>query len=414
MTLEATSILLIVLQAAWVFQAWWCWYNVRRFHRRLKLHAGRIEVRGDMPGLPTILIVPVKGVDEHFEQHVEGLFNQVRVDYRLVFVIESEQDPAYPVLSQLIERLPRTDRLKRVDLIDAGLAESGGQKVHNQLQGLKTIGEDEIDGVVVFADADAIPDENWLAAISVSAVKKRFAGATGYRWFIPVDEHPASQFASVINASAATLLGPASRNHAWGGAMAMSLQTMRECRLIDHLEGALSDDYQFTRAMSRSGKQLYFMSQAMVASPLRMTWSKLFEFARRQYIITRIYAPWIWVRVLGVLSLYLAGWISAIAGLVTGMGWALIPIGLVCAFDALRARARRRVVEALFGEATARSMDRVFLLELLATPLWMGLHWLIVVSTMFGRRIRWAGIDYLIRGRQDVIIERRDPPAATG
>ncbi|QNN23026.1 glycosyltransferase [Planctomycetales bacterium ZRK34] len=397
---------ILILWGLWVFQAIWCWLNVRRFYRRLRLQTGRSPFVGHLLKLPVVVIVPVKGVDDEFEQHVRGLFSQTHPMYRLVFVTESESEPAHVELRQLIDRLPRAAGLGRVDLLAAGLAEHEGQKVHNLRCGLATVDED--DGVVVFADADAVPGDDWLKAMAEAAIKKNYGAATGYRWFIPADSNWATHFASVINSSVATMLGPGYRNHAWGGSMAMTIPQMRECRLADYWQGALSDDYQLTRAVHHQKMRVYFMSRGMVASPVRFTWARLIEFARRQYLITRVYSPWAWWRVLAVLSLYVAGWVSAIVGLLAGWTWAIAAIGGVMVFDVLRAIKRRQIVKKLYGRETVQQMTAVFIMEAVATPLWMTLHWLLAASTLFGRRIRWAGITYLMRGRQDIVIESRD------
>lgn len=405
-------LVLLVLWIVWIGQAIWCWWNVGRFYRRLGLQSDRSEMREHPADFPAVVIVPVKGVDDHFEEHVQGLLGQTYPNYRLVFVTESADEPAHIELRRLIGVLERAAGLGRVDLLAAGLAEGEGQKVHNLLCGLATV--DEPDGVVVFADADAVPGDDWLGAMVEGACKRRFGAATGYRWLVPADASWASRFASVLNASVATMLGPAYRNHAWGGSMAMTIPKMRDGRLVEHWRGSLSDDYQLTRVVHRQKQRVYFMSRGMVASPIRFTWGRLVEFARRQYLITRVYSPWTWWRVLAVLSLYLAGWITAIVGLFVGWPWAIGAIVLVILFDVLRAISRRAVVKRLFGRGTVRQMGAVFALEALATPLWMTLHWLLVVSTMFGRRIRWAGITYLMRSPQDIVIQSRDEPTRIG
>ncbi|MBI1370300.1 MAG: glycosyltransferase [Planctomycetes bacterium] len=412
MRFDLPPIWLVTLWALWVCQAVWCWWNVGRFRRRLAQQVGRAPHRKRHRDLPAVIIVPVKGVDDHFAEHVRGLMHQGYFDYRLLFVTQSADEPAHVALADLIAGAPRAEGLQGVDLITAGVAQRGGQKVHNQLAALRTL--DDTEAVIVFADADAVPDDDWLESMVIAAQKERMGAATGYRWFIPADDAFASRLASVLNSSAATMLGPAYRNHAWGGAMAIKRSLMTECKLVEHFDGALSDDYQLTRAVRSIGRRVYFMSRGMAASPAKFTWARLIEFARRQYRITRIYAPWTWLGVLAILSLYLAGWVSAIAGLFAGMGDALVAIALVMTFDIARGFERRRVVRALFGDETARRLAGALRLDIFSTPLWMALHWLIVLSTALGRRITWAGIRYHMRGRRDVRIEGRDEPARPG
>ncbi|NBC10395.1 MAG: hypothetical protein GVY24_01495, partial [Planctomycetes bacterium] len=267
------------------------------------------------------------------------------------------------------------------------------------------------DEVVVFADADAVPDGRWLGRM-VWPLRKRSIGATtGYRWLVPTDGALASCLASALNAQVSTLLGPDRRNHAWGGSMGVARQTLEEADLVGHWRGALSDDYQFTRAIRGTGRRLYFVMRCLIASPASFTWRRLLEFGRRQYLITRVHAPGIWWIGLVGTSLYLGALgsvVGAAAWQCAGWGWGLVALGLVDVADHLRARRREAVVREVFGRATARRLDGALRLERHATPLVMAVHWLIMVSSAFGRTIRWAGVTYRLRGRQRVAVLGRE------
>jgi hypothetical protein len=155
-------------------------------------------------------------------------------------------------------------------------------------------------------------------------------------------------------------------------------------------------------------QRVYFVARCLVGSPVCFDWASLLAFGRRQYLITRIYSPGVWLIALAGTGLYTAGFVSAVIGLITGYLAALLPILMVYVFDGIRARLRRSVVDQAFRENTAEALGSTFMLERWATPLWMGIHLLIVLSSAWGRRIRWSGIEYEMRGRQDVRILWRD------
>jgi hypothetical protein len=76
----------------------------------------------------------------------------------------------------------------------------------------------------------------------------------------------------------------------------------------------------------------------------------------------------------------------------------------------VRYRCRRRIVIALWGEATAARLRMYWRVERWLRPIWWSFHALCVFSALGSRHIRWAGIDYRVRGPQDVEVLR--PPAA--
>ena len=229
------------LWAMWALQSLWCLMEVRRFRGRERRWAEKMRCTGWAQRAfepRAVLIVPVKGADSHLHDHAEFFLSQrYRGGYRAVFVVESESDPAYGVLKDLESR-PRCG--VPVLVLVSGVAERGGQKVHNQLCALRRLlPEDE---VVVFADIDIATGRHWLRHLVRPLAKEHVGGTTGYRWLIP-SANLASRLASIINASVATLLGVPWRNHAWGGSMAIRRSVMEESKLLQLMDGALSDDY---------------------------------------------------------------------------------------------------------------------------------------------------------------------------
>ena len=396
---------LIGLWAVWVGQALWSWFNAWKFSRRIDRQKQRYTARKRVFEPPAAVIVPVKGRDDRLDEHIHGLLHQDYPQYRLILVVESEDDPAYAALQQnaAIEASERD-----VQLLVAGWAKRGGQKVHNLLHAVRHLRD--ADEVVAFADADAVPHDQWLRRL-IWPLRFEEAGAvTGYRWLVPADGHLASQVASVINSSVATLMGPPRRNHVWGGSTALRRQTLEAANLTELWDGALSDDYQLTRAVSKMKLKVIFAPQCLVASPVRFTWSRLLEFGRRQYVVTRVYWPGLWMLAIAFFSLYLAGWISAVAAAISttsGWAWPLMAMAVVYAADYARGRTRGKAIRALFDEQTVQQLRPAMALDLWATPLWMAVHALCVWASAFGRRIKWAGVTYDLRRPQDVrIVER--------
>lgn len=408
MSWQVPPIWMIVLLSLWLLQAGWSVYNAQRFFRRARdlRNRGR-DLREDRRPA-ALLVLPVKGDDGRLAEHATLMLRQnYNGTYRVVFAVQSESDPAFSVITTLIESAERGEACTGAEVVVAGPAESSGQKVHNQLAAL---GRHEGERIAVFVDADAAMGEHWLSTMIGGAIKKRYPAATGYRWLVPLDDGWASRFASVINGSVATLLGHHRRNMAWGGSMAIDLEKIPLDTLRDHWRGALSDDYQFSAAVRAAGGNVYFVPAAMTTTPIRYTWPTLIEFARRQYRITRIHARYPWCMALLLPAVYLAALATGVAGLAMGYAWAGVAIAAVFVLDIVRGRLRRASVKVMFDDETAARLRPSGLLDTFATPLWLGLQFVLVASSAWGRVIRWAGISYRVNGPQRVEVLARDEP----
>jgi cellulose synthase/poly-beta-1,6-N-acetylglucosamine synthase-like glycosyltransferase len=406
---------LAILWTVWLLQAAWCCWNqwafrsrVRRWNRRVA-RTDRLLFRE-----PVVVITPIKGAYVDHAGHMNALLHQDYPEYRVLFVVESESDPACASLKPFCASLQTSGGGGCVEarVLVAGLASDEGQKVHNLLHALGHL--TERDRAVVFADVDAVPDRHWLRHMVDQLLNDDVGVTTGYRWFVPPEAEEANlatRMASVLNSSVATLLGRENRSHAWGGSTAIRRDTLESADVAGHWRGALSDDYQMTRAMTLAGKRIVFLPICLIASPANFTWGSLLEFGRRQHLITRIHSPGIWLIGLAAMWVYTAGWLSAAAALLMGAhswGWGVAAMIGVSVLDVVRGSQRRKNVVMTLGEDVAEKLRSTFVLDRFATPVWMALHAWIILSSAVGRRIRWAGIRYEMRGRQRVKILGRD------
>lgn len=356
------------------------------------------------------VVVPFKGVDEDMEANLRGLLTQDFPSYRLVFVVESESDAAYPMLRQAVDADPG----RRAEIVVAGEAEGGahttGQKVHNLLAAVDVLrrGDDE---VWAFADSDAAPGPWWLQSLVGPLVKSSIAVTTGYRWFVPPpgDGSFASAAASVMNSSIACFAARQRFILAWGGSMAMRRETAEAGGLVERWQGALSDDYQVTRMAREMGSRVYFVPRCLVPATASFTMRSLFEFGRRQYLITRVHARPIYWGGLAILTIYFASLAATVASI--PLLWddprrlwlaPLAALAVACAADQARAHFRERVMRRAFDEETVRRLAPARRLERLATPIYMTLHWALMFSAVVGRTITWRGRAYVMRGRQRI------------
>jgi len=406
--------LLVLLWVSFGTQGVLAAFLVGRFYSRLH-HPRRAGFDAYRPR--AAVIVPFKGAEPALADHVRSLLAQDYPDYRVLFVVESEEDAAYPVLRDAAAAQP-----ERAELLCVGEAgPDEGQKVHNLIAAIDHLeAASRGEAVWVFADSDAVPGPAWLGDLVGPLVQEQTGVSTGYRWLIPRplpgEQRPRfwAHAASILNASAASFAGKETFNHAWGGSMALRTRTARELGLRDWLKGSLSDDYQVTRMIRGAGLRVYFVVRCLVASPVAFDARGFAEFARRQYLITRIHAPRVFRGGLLLLLHYQLGLWSALGAVLftvlTRAAWwktpgfwlPLLALLVVAGSDQVRATIRRRIVRRAFGPDTVRRMRITHLIDRFLSPLWMTLNFVLLLSAAVGRTITWRGITYRMHAPQKI------------
>ena len=356
----------------------------------------------------TVLIVPCKGLEPAFQENISSFFNQDYENYLLWFVVADESDPAYSELCKLKKQLSQTSKAQDVQIFIAGKGQSCSQKIHNLLYCYEKI-SDDIE-VLAFADSDVCVRTDWLSHLVYPLRHSKTGVATGYRWFVPKKNNLATLALSALNAKVAQLLGNTPFNQAWGGSMAIRVDVFRRLGLDKIWTKALSDDLSLSRAVKKAGMKVAFVPACLVASHESTTWPKLFEFSRRQFLITRIYAPKTWwfglcSCVYSVLGIWGAAGLAIYAAKIQHINlelFALVPV--VFFVNQLgRAILRQRTAEKLLHHE-CRAMRAACLADILACWLWSLLLLFFIISSAFGRTIVWRGIRYKLLGPTEIIV----------
>ena len=358
--------------------------------------------------LKAVLIVPCKGLDPDFQSNITSFFNQDYENHLLWFVVADESDPAYSELYKLKNQLSQTSKAQDVQIFVAGKGQSCSQKIHNLLYCYERV-SDDID-VLAFADSDVCVRTDWLSHLIHPLRQPKNGVATGYRWFIPKKNNLATLALSALNAKVAQLLGNTHFNQAWGGSMAIRIDVFRRLGLDKIWTKALSDDLSLSRAVKKAGMKVAFVPACLVASHESTTWPKLFEFSRRQFLITRIYAPKTWwfgllSSLYSVLGIWGAAGLAIYAATIQHKNLDLFVLVPVVFFVNQLGRAilRQRTAEKLL-QNERRAMRAACLADFLACWLWSLLLLFFIISSAFGRTICWRGICYKLLGPTEIIV----------
>ncbi len=360
-----------------------------------------------------VVIVPCKGLDHDFDENLRAVLVQDYRDYEVIFVTESENDPAHGALSRLIKQNRRS-----AWIVVAGEAKAQGQKVHNLCAAIDML--DSIDRrteVLVFADSDARPARNWLAELVAPLGDKRIGATTGFRWYEPsINQHdPGGSSASILlsawNSSALALLGERS-SFAWGGSMAIRRENFEKLGVKKLWQGAASDDYVVTSAIREMGQRIKFVPPCLVESHADVTFQSLLEFTTRQMRITRVYAPRVWKLACVAHSFYnftfWGGFVWLTASFLFGnpnytLAASLAGVYLLGAITgALRAMVATRLLP-----TSGESGRKLWWAYALPGPIVSLIYLYNVIASAWTKRIVWRGIGYdLVSPNETVILHR--------
>jgi ceramide glucosyltransferase len=353
------------------------------------------------------IIAPCRGLDQGLRENLTALFRQDYGPYEIIFVTDSTDDAALPVIEELRREFGEVERIT-TRVIIAGEATSGGQKVHNLCAALREINPES--QIFVFVDSDARPGSDWLRSLVAPLADERTGAATGYRWFIPVKGGFASTLRSVWNASIASALGENGYNNfCWGGSTAIRHETFERAQVLDAWRGAASDDFAMTRSLHAARLPIHFVPVCLTASHEDCSFRELLEFTTRQLKITRAYAPHLWKIVLFSNLLFVLIFFGGITLTITraalGLSYILplLFIFVIYTLGIFKAHLRWRAVSIPLARYS-RELRRDLLAHLFFWPIASALYLYNALAALLSRRIIWRGISYELKSPHETVI----------
>jgi hypothetical protein len=362
-------------------------------HRRFARSRSRSQHRmGESRPRRVALFVPCKGTDADLEGNLRPLFEQDYGKYEIVFVVESDDDPAGHGIRRVIEQHPRT----QARLIVAGTSTSTGQKVHNLLVATDDLPEHV--EVLVFVDADVCPPRDWLRLLTGRL--QDAAVSTGYRCFVPKRPTLANCILASINGSVVPIMFPGKHHLIWGGSWAITREVFQSSGLRDAWRGTLSDDLIATRVMAQVRQKVAAEPMCILPSPLDVDWRSMFGFVRRQLVIGRSYVPVHWYALLfgstAMQALLLGSLVACGWGLASGAAWTFRPaiaVAMLYGLHLCRAHLRHDASR-YYLPYRQHELKAAWRFDLWLGPVAGVVGWLALLSSAFGRRIVWKGIAY--------------------
>ncbi len=377
--------LAIVQIAAGLFLLWQGIQWLAYVRRRLRTDPGFYAPR-------TAVLCPCHGMEPGLERNLVSLCEFNHQNFEIFFILASADDPAYTT----VKRVASSSRVK-ANVIIAGKPANCSEKVNNLRVCIEQL-PPEFE-VLVFVDSDGRPGKAWLHHLVAPLTDSRIGATTSMRWFIPNNNGFPTALLAAWNASVVTMLGGHDKNFCWGGGTAVRRSLFEQMGMLDIWQYSFSDDYSLTAAIEKTGRQIVFLPECLTPSYVQTDFENLLEFTNRQIKITRLYRPQMWAMAFATHLLFC---FTFLLGLVVIFTLALesrpsadvvtlwfLPLLLASIRGALRIIGATEALPAARAEIMGQSW--IYIVVTLLVPF---LYLINFCASLFGRRVRWRGIQY--------------------
>lgn len=352
------------------------------------------------------VILPLTGHAPQLKELIRLLGLQTLLPRRLIISVESQDDPAYAAARAVMPLAAFP-----VEVVVAGAAAHQGQKCRNQQVALDYI--DVNDEIIAMMDGDIRPHPTWLSGLVAPILYEDFHLVTGHRWQQVSAPRLGAHLVAAIDRGVTLTprLDGLDTMTAWGGSMAISVESAAHMNLRGALDHTLSDDLTICRQAAESGLRVVTRGLLFVASPSDMGLIAAWRFARRQYQMCRIYRPQLWWMGLGIIGLRLSAWACAVAliAIHSPAGeWAVSALVTLSALSVLK-QYLVGVLARWVGAPDPASVRFGQLVLAMVQPVTDAFHVSAILGAAWAGRVRWGHVTYEVEAPDRIRVRRRIP-----
>ncbi|GGI82060.1 glycosyl transferase [Vulcanisaeta souniana JCM 11219] len=332
---------------------------------------------GDHPWVAVVM--PVRGLDQNLRGNIASILDQEYPGRRnYIFVLDSEDDPAYGVIKDLI---------KEFSVNASVLINRGGRSKGEALAfALGNITGD----VVVFVDSDVFVHRHWLRNLVMPLINGSGA-ATTYRFYAPLKEFSLGVLlrASFNMIGITAMQNPMAR-FTWGGSTAVWRWILDKWGVRDYLPYYLSDDYVITHFVHKEGLNIDFVPESLALTLEDINIREAFSWAVRQLWYVRVYGFRGFLLYAGSYTLYVITLPIAMALSIIN-SWFIVPGLLPFIIGAVKDYVRISSIRSLDPFYGMNITRRYSILLALVSILNVYFSWLAIIKTVVTKSINWRG-----------------------
>lgn len=382
---------------------------VRRFVSALR--QAPVSSAAQTPCPKTAVVLCLRGPDPFLPACLEAILQQDYPDYDLRVVVDSAEDPAWKIVTDVVAHRgevnvqvrPLTSRRETCSL-----------KCSSVLQAVS-----ELNGsyeAVALLDADTVPHRTWLRELVAPLADPRVAACSGNRWYMP----SAISWGSLVRWlwNAAAVVQMFCYRIPWGGSLAVKLSAFREAGLADRWGHAFCEDTMLYGQLQRAGYRVAFAPTLMMVNREDVSLGGFFRWVARQLLTARLYHPAWWLVVghglgIAVAQLVCLALLGVACASANGPAVAWLAAGLAVYWFAMAGlivalETAVRRMPASRGERTAWLRSGAIFQVAGAILLTQVLYTGALMSAMFVRIVEWRGVRYRIDGPWQIrLIEYR-------
>ncbi len=228
----------------------------------------------DFQDSSVLVIVPCRGQDYSLEENLKSIVNQNYADYRVLAVVDSEDDEAVPS----IERAG----------LDYIVSENHCTKCSGKVRAIATAFEQNRNyDIYVIADSDILVKDNWLTKL-VSPFKSESVGiSTTFPYFRPVAGFW-SKVKLIWGFVGLGMMESKLTRFGWGGSLAFRKELFHG-ENFEFFKTYVSDDIALTKTCKKLGYSMAYVREAMPVVNSPDDFGTFIEWANRQTALS-VYA----------------------------------------------------------------------------------------------------------------------------
>lgn len=348
------------------------------------------------------IILAVRGADPFLEETLRGLIHQDYPDYTIFVIVDSYADPVWKQLRALQDE-PGAERI--VTEVVRTVRMTCSLKCGALAQAISDL--DSSYEVVAFIDGDAPPHATWLRELAAPLRDPSIGVATGNRWYVPQQGQWGSLVRYFWNSGAVVQVWL--NGIIWAGSMAMRASVIREAELATAWESSLSVDGTVCRQMKQHGYRVQFVPGVMMVNAEETDLPAFMRWVQRQLVAARsAEAGWllIWLHALNLLGSQVLLLMTMTWGLLNAsphmaavsagglLAYWISSLTCVTLLEVVISRGHGKPFHWLTLGNVLRAFP-AFLLTHVVYPITM-------VKALRRTRVSWRGVEYEVRGGQDV------------
>jgi ceramide glucosyltransferase len=340
---------------------------------------------------PVSILKPIRGLDREAYENFASFCRQDYPEFEMLFCVTDDQEPAIPVIRQLIADFPR----RSIRLLIGSEPLGASDKVNK----LCRMAREARNDVVIVSDSDVRVEPGFLRAVAAPFADPKVGGVTClYRGL--TDGSFAADLEALGNSAdfapgvlVAWLFGGV--NFMLGAVMATTKKHLAGIGGFESLVNYFCDDYELGNRIAARGYRVELSRFPVDIVYPRETIGDAFRHQLRWNLSIRYSRPW------GHLGLiFTQGLLWSLVGISLAQSWFAI-FAFTAAYSLLR-------YEVALGTGARGMRDEIVRRKLWMLPLRDAFAFVVWLVSFFPQRIHWRGREFYVREKRLVPVP---PPA---